>query len=52
MADRFGSGARRQPATGRLHWLVHLDDGLDHDDAAQCGKIDRALAELRAALGV
>jgi hypothetical protein len=44
--------ARRQPATSRLHWLVHPDGGVDPDDAAQRGKIDRALAELRAALGV
>lgn len=43
---------RRQPATGRAYWFVRLDDDLDPGDPTLPGTIDRAVAELRAALGV
>lgn len=43
---------RRQPATGRLRWLVRLGDELDPNDPALPAKIDSALAELRSTLGV
>lgn len=44
--------ARRQPATGQIHWLVRLDHGLDSNDPALRSKIAEAVEELRGDLGV
>jgi hypothetical protein len=44
--------ARRRPGTDELRWFVNLGRDLDPKDPALSGKVDRALAELRATLGI
>jgi hypothetical protein len=43
---------RRQPGTDRVHWLVRLDDDLDFRDVALRARIEGAVSELRAVIGV
>lgn len=44
--------ARRQPASGRLHWIVGLADGAAGREPELPRGLDRALADLRTALGI
>ena len=43
---------RRRLGTGQLCWFAELGPDVDPEDPALSGKLDRALAELRASLGV
>jgi hypothetical protein len=47
---RFVVDGRREPVTGRLHWLVGLERRDLAGDPALTGAIDRAISAVRASI--
>lgn len=44
--------ARRQPGSDQLLWLVSFGPGVDREDPRATAKVEAAIAELRADLGI